>query len=186
MLIISLSIAPAPCIGMILRLFASRPVPDRHEASWRSGYAEDCKSLHPGSIPGEASKINHISSSVDLGGARRFDRAGLRRSSLTTSERRQRRTIGRSCDRIKKPSGTIQKPRIGKNPSKPPIIRPEPNVTRTGARAGRQIILCPTRISPRAALKLKAFFFAIQTRTCREFRLLALPTRWVFLPRLAR
>ncbi len=24
-------------------------------ASWRSGYAEDCKSLHPGSIPGEAS-----------------------------------------------------------------------------------------------------------------------------------
>ena len=28
------------------------------EASWRSGYAEDCKSLHPGSIPGEASKIS--------------------------------------------------------------------------------------------------------------------------------
>ena len=28
------------------------------EASWRSGYAEDCKSLHPGSIPGEASKAN--------------------------------------------------------------------------------------------------------------------------------
>ena len=26
-----------------------------YEASWRSGYAEDCKSLHPGSIPGEAS-----------------------------------------------------------------------------------------------------------------------------------
>lgn len=26
-----------------------------HGASWRSGYAEDCKSLHPGSIPGEAS-----------------------------------------------------------------------------------------------------------------------------------
>jgi protein-L-isoaspartate(D-aspartate) O-methyltransferase len=25
-------------------------------ASWRSGYAEDCKSLHPGSIPGEASR----------------------------------------------------------------------------------------------------------------------------------
>jgi hypothetical protein len=25
------------------------------KASWRSGYAEDCKSLHPGSIPGEAS-----------------------------------------------------------------------------------------------------------------------------------
>jgi hypothetical protein len=26
------------------------------EASWRNGYAEDCKSFHPGSIPGEASK----------------------------------------------------------------------------------------------------------------------------------
>jgi hypothetical protein len=26
-------------------------------ASWRSGYAEDCKSLHPGSIPGEASNV---------------------------------------------------------------------------------------------------------------------------------
>ncbi len=26
------------------------------EASWRSGDAEDCKSLYPGSIPGEASK----------------------------------------------------------------------------------------------------------------------------------
>jgi protein-L-isoaspartate(D-aspartate) O-methyltransferase len=32
-------------------------------ASWRSGYAEDCKSLHPGSIPGEASnKINGLHS----------------------------------------------------------------------------------------------------------------------------
>ena len=29
------------------------------EASWRSGYAEDCKSLHPGSIPGEASSRPH-------------------------------------------------------------------------------------------------------------------------------
>lgn len=28
------------------------------EASWRSGYAEDCKSLHPGSIPGEASNTS--------------------------------------------------------------------------------------------------------------------------------
>jgi protein-L-isoaspartate(D-aspartate) O-methyltransferase len=26
-------------------------------ASWRNGYAEDCKSLHPGSIPGEASNL---------------------------------------------------------------------------------------------------------------------------------
>ena len=25
-------------------------------ATWRNGYAEDCKSFHPGSIPGVASK----------------------------------------------------------------------------------------------------------------------------------
>jgi hypothetical protein len=30
----------------------------RAEASWRNGYAEDCKSFHPGSIPGEASKLS--------------------------------------------------------------------------------------------------------------------------------
>ena len=27
------------------------------EASWRNGYAEDCKSFYPGSIPGEASNL---------------------------------------------------------------------------------------------------------------------------------
>ena len=26
-------------------------------ATWRNGYAEDCKSLYPGSIPGVASKF---------------------------------------------------------------------------------------------------------------------------------
>ena len=32
------------------------PYKPHSKASWRSGHAEDCKSLHPGSIPGEASK----------------------------------------------------------------------------------------------------------------------------------
>jgi hypothetical protein len=49
----------APCALGIIGLFASRPVKGRIEASWRSGYAEDCKSLHPGSIPGEASNFFH-------------------------------------------------------------------------------------------------------------------------------
>jgi hypothetical protein len=31
------------------------PALARIEARWRSGDAEDCKSLHPGSIPGRAS-----------------------------------------------------------------------------------------------------------------------------------
>src|SRR5215211_6709693 len=52
-------------------------------ASWRSGYAEDCKSLHPGSIPGEASislnapaasdrpasRLDHVSDLVPGGAA---------------------------------------------------------------------------------------------------------------------
>ena len=29
-------------------------------ATWRNGYAEDCKSLYPGSIPGVASKKIHV------------------------------------------------------------------------------------------------------------------------------
>ncbi|MCY0147099.1 hypothetical protein OEG84_05050 [Hoeflea sp. G2-23] len=123
-----------------------------------------CSRVDRTAAPGgrdEATRINQVSWFVGLVGPCRFDRAGLRRSSLTTSERRQRRTIGKSCDRIKKPRGIIQKPRIGKNPKKPPIIRPAPNATRTGARAGRPMVLRPTRISPRAALKLKALFFAI-------------------------
>src|SRR3954469_17049299 len=46
-----------------------------NEASWRSGYAEDCKSLHPGSIPGEASKYpNSRAPALGL----RFDRNELR------------------------------------------------------------------------------------------------------------
>ena len=43
--------ATFPLLDSASRRFGGAPV----EASWRSGYAEDCKSLHPGSIPGEAS-----------------------------------------------------------------------------------------------------------------------------------
>jgi hypothetical protein len=37
-----------------------------HTASWRSGYAEDCKSLHPGSIPGEASNLPNRSAAMPV------------------------------------------------------------------------------------------------------------------------
>ena len=49
----------APCSTGLKLAIASAPgrTPLRL-ASWRSGYAEDCKSLHPGSIPGEASITN--------------------------------------------------------------------------------------------------------------------------------
>jgi hypothetical protein len=50
----------------------------RPKASWRSGYAEDCKSLHPGSIPGEASNwfFKYLFSMIFQGfGARLFRRS---------------------------------------------------------------------------------------------------------------
>ncbi len=43
------------------------------KASWRSGYAEDCKSLHPGSIPGEASTHRHPGFTGFFGGIWRFN-----------------------------------------------------------------------------------------------------------------
>ena len=46
-----------------------------HTASWRSGYAEDCKSLHPGSIPGEASKPPPSLSSITARAPRARGRA---------------------------------------------------------------------------------------------------------------
>jgi protein-L-isoaspartate(D-aspartate) O-methyltransferase len=65
-------------------------------ASWRNGYAEDCKSLHPGSIPGEASiavgrmRLNRAAP----GGARRWgkplpspDTAAQRRNMVDTQLR---------------------------------------------------------------------------------------------------
>ena len=41
-------------------------------ASWRSGYAEDCKSLYGGSIPSEASKLSIGDPMVDFAQARRM------------------------------------------------------------------------------------------------------------------
>ncbi len=47
-----------PCACFLFILNAAHAFEcKRREASWRSGDAEDCKSLHPGSIPGEASII---------------------------------------------------------------------------------------------------------------------------------
>jgi len=41
----------------------------RPKASWRSGYAEDCKSLHPGSIPGEASNPTKSYGRLNMSGS---------------------------------------------------------------------------------------------------------------------
>src|SRR5664279_4215638 len=37
-----------------------------NEATWRSGYAADCKSVHPGSIPGVASSLRCAAAEVPL------------------------------------------------------------------------------------------------------------------------
>ena len=42
-------------MALMLRLYSARI-----KASWRSGYAEDCKSLHPSSILGEASILSQL------------------------------------------------------------------------------------------------------------------------------
>ncbi len=51
-------------------------------ASWRSGDAEDCKSLYPGSIPGEASKFpihrNALSNSNLVESSRDFGSTGAK------------------------------------------------------------------------------------------------------------
>ena len=39
---------------------ASEAISQNKRATWRNGYAEDCKSLYPGSIPGVASKKNLV------------------------------------------------------------------------------------------------------------------------------
>ena len=39
--------------------------PQRIEARWRSGDVEDCKSSHPGSIPGRASNLYIIGTTVE-------------------------------------------------------------------------------------------------------------------------
>ena len=38
----------------------SEAISQNKMATWRNGYAEDCKSLYPGSIPGVASKKNLV------------------------------------------------------------------------------------------------------------------------------
>ncbi len=47
--------APPPCRGGHLQNCPSCFNNPANEATWRSGYAADCKSVHPGSIPGVAS-----------------------------------------------------------------------------------------------------------------------------------
>lgn len=53
-------------------------------ATWRSGYAPDCKSVYPGSIPGVASKKIPISPDIDRFGSR----SGGMQKRMTADSRR--------------------------------------------------------------------------------------------------
>ena len=61
------------------------------------------------------------------------------RPHLSMSRRRHRRTKTKSTDRTRKPSGSIQRPRIGRNPRVPPRTNTSPRVTRPPRDAGRGI-----------------------------------------------
>jgi hypothetical protein len=56
----------------------------------------------------------------------------LRRPKCTSKRRRRRRTDARSIESTSRPSGNIQKPRIGRNPSNPAMQRAIPTVIRKG------------------------------------------------------
>ena len=64
--------------------------------------------------------------------------ARQRRSHETSSRRRRRRIQGTSSERTSKPRGNIQKPRIGKNPSTPPMTSVAPTVLRIPALGWRR------------------------------------------------
>ena len=72
----------------------------------------------------EASEARSVSG-IELPFGRR-----LRRDHQITIRRRLRRIKDMSFDRTTKPSGSIQKPSIGRNPSVPPTIRADPRPMR--------------------------------------------------------
>jgi diadenosine tetraphosphate (Ap4A) HIT family hydrolase len=73
---------------------------------------------------------------AELGGKPGKARTEPRPSQMTNC-RRQRRTAGISIDSTMSPSGIIQKPRIGRKPSRPPTTRADPDA-HAGHAAGRQ------------------------------------------------
>ncbi len=169
-IVANLSNRPLAQAGLSVYLPAVRQ--RRAEASWRSGYAEDCKSLHPGSIPGEASIFPFLTAvecrlldPPEIQGSDRLfspsgrlfspfrPRSGLpfRRSIRTTRDLRHRLTDGRSWDSTRSPTGTIQKPRTGRKPRMPPQTRLVPTAIRAVALRGSFSVFEPNRISPRPA-----------------------------------
>jgi hypothetical protein len=156
---------PAPCshecnIGATCR-------PKAYKFQWRIEFS---KSLHPGSIPGEAS-IHFLSSSFSAGlrdaALSRCSLLPFRRSLRTTKDLRQRLTSGRSRESTSNPSGSIQNPSTGRKPRTPPRMRPTPSAIRKDGCRGRPNTFDPIRISPRPALNVKNFFRVIVTRAVR-------------------
>ena len=66
------------------------------------------------------------------------------RPNLTASRRRQRRTIGKSCESTSRPRGIIQKPSIGRKPRIPPTTSMDPSPIRNRRDLGSPSFLLPS------------------------------------------
>lgn len=114
--------------------------PLRNHSATRPRYADRPNALRMKSAPvqGQSSK-NPVRSIADVDlGCHQHSASAYNpelppfltlRPNLTARRRRQRRTIGKSCDSTSKPSGIIQKPSIGKKPRIPPATSKDPKPT---------------------------------------------------------
>ena len=128
--------------------------PRLSEASWRSGYAEDCKSLHPSSILGEASSSLKMYQVKPIRRAKPGQRCNSQRPSLIVVIRLNLRIKAESIDKIIKPNGNIHIPRIGKKLKMPPITNPMPKSARKMGWAGTRTLkpanlICRVMLSPK-------------------------------------
>jgi hypothetical protein len=89
-------------------------------------------------------------------GKRRFNHP----TDLTVATRRNRRMGGKSIDRISSPSGSIQKPRIGRKPRNPPKRHKMPKPTRKNMLPGTRTRL-PKKFTVFKAQQLPCNFPAI-------------------------
>src|SRR4030081_1442157 len=76
-----------PCDKTLFFVQGGAPRLMAAEASWRNGYAEDCKSFYPGSIPGEASIKSMIYSVIGTRENRRQRNVRNRRGTRTGERR---------------------------------------------------------------------------------------------------
>ena len=93
-----------------------------------------------------------LSGPIPYGSGFPFLRDFRHRPHFTSARLRSRRTRELSTDNTTRPSGIIQKPRIGKKPKMPPTTNPEPKATRCPRLPGMGRLYLPRRMVGLAAL----------------------------------